>query len=178
MRLNKKAQEEMVGFVLIVVIVAIIAVIFLGISLRNSGGDVGDESEKIGSFIDVVSQTTTKCEIPTAHFQDVGNLISKCSQGKLCDGCDGETCGTTKSACEVLKNTLTEAMKSSYVVSEGSYVKYYNLTLYYELDNELLIEPIIMGPQDNCLGDLLFNERPVYSGGEKIKLSLEVCFNN
>jgi len=35
-----------------------------------------------------------------------------------------------------------------------------------------------MGPQDNCLGDLLFNERPVYSGGEKIKLSLEVCFNN
>ena len=60
MKLNKKAQEEMVGFVLIVVIVAIIVVIFLGISLRNSEGDIGDESEKIGSFINALSQTSYK----------------------------------------------------------------------------------------------------------------------
>jgi len=178
MKLNKKAQEEMVGFVLIVVIVAIIVVIFLGISLRNSEGDIGDESEKIGSFINALSQTTTQCEIPTAQFQDVGALIGKCAQGKICEGCDGETCGATKNSCEVLKNILTEAMKSSYAVSEGSYVKYYNLTLYYEIDNEILIEPIIIGPQGNCIGDLLFNERPIYSSGEKIKLSLKVCFNN
>jgi len=52
---DKKAQEEMVGFVLIVVLVAIIAVIFLGITLRKPSNKIGQESERLSSFLSAVS---------------------------------------------------------------------------------------------------------------------------
>ncbi|GAG23113.1 unnamed protein product, partial [marine sediment metagenome] len=35
-KINKKAQEEMLGFGLIIIIVLVIMMVFLGFSLRNS----------------------------------------------------------------------------------------------------------------------------------------------
>jgi len=169
---RKKGQEEMVGFVLIIVLVAIIGVIFLSISLRTSGSSVGEESDKIGSLIGALAQVTTKCEIPEAHYQDVGDLIDKCNEGKSCSSCDGLECGSG-SACDVLKNTLEGSLKTSYAVGEGSYVRYYNLSIYREIDNSLIIQPIITGNTDGCPGNKLFNGRD-FNG---VKMSLEVCFN-
>ena len=167
---SKKAQEEIVGFVLIIVIVAIIGVIFLSIFLRKNAGEVGDNSQRINSLINSLSQITSKCEIPEAHFQDISDLIRECSKGSICSACEGNTCG--KSSCEVLRKTLEESMKASYVVNDVSYVKYYNLTLYSEFDKSPLIEPIILG-NTGCQGNKLFNEKSF----EDIKMYLEICFN-
>ena len=171
---SKNGQEEMIGFVLIIVIVAIVGVIFLGIMIRTQDSNLGSKSEKINSLIGSLSQITTKCEIPESKLKNVSELIEECTQVRLCSTCNGETCGTTSSSCEVLENTLRSAMAESYVVSGGSYVRYYNLSVYYKFDDALLIEPIISGEAGKCPGTKLFSDR----GFEDIELKLEVCFND
>tara|TARA_Y100000310_G_scaffold76463_1_gene72946 strand:+ start:167 stop:736 length:570 start_codon:yes stop_codon:yes gene_type:complete len=173
----KKAQEEMVGFVLIVVLISIAGVIFLGISLRDSGDEVVDESNQIYSLIGGLSQLTSKCEIPESNFLDVSNLIRECVNGRECSACDGDSCGDTGSACEVLENTLKEAMEASYVVSDRSYARHYNLSVYYEFDSRQVIEPILEGDVGNCFGRKLFNNRQ-FNAEERVILSLEVCFSD
>jgi len=175
--MTRKAQEEMVGFILIVVLVAIAGVVFLGISLRG-GEENRDNSNKIYSLLGGLSQITTACEIPDTNLKSVRELIRECSEGKICDVCEGSTCGSSSSACEVLENTLKEAMVSSYAVTDKSYAKYYNLTLYYAFDNKELIKPILAGPQGNCNGQKLFNNRPFGSEGDRVIMSLEVCFRS
>jgi hypothetical protein len=176
--MDKKAQEEMVGFVLIVVLVAVVAVVFLGITIRNSGSGAGDPSEKIGSLIGSLQQITTQCEIPETRLQDVGDLIRECVNGRICSNCNGETCGETGSACEVLENTLENALESSYVVSRGSFVKYYNLSIYREEDSKSYIKPIISGDTEKCPGSKLFNGKVANYSEEGVMFSLEVCFND
>jgi hypothetical protein len=172
--MNSKAQEEMVGFVLIVVLISIAGVIFLGIALRDSGDEVVDESSQIYSLIGGLSQLTSYCEIPESNLLDVSDLIRECINGKECSACEGSTCGA--SACEVLENTLEEAMGASYVVTDKSYVRYYNLSVYYEFDNRPLIEPILKGAQGDCVGRKLFNNRE-FNDREKVIMALEVCFS-
>ena len=58
---NRSAQEEMVGFVVIVVIVSIALLILLGFLLRGSGKSAV-ESFEIENFIQSVMQYTTDCE--------------------------------------------------------------------------------------------------------------------
>ena len=58
--LPKRAQEEMVGFALIVIIVSVILVIFLGFSLRDQGKE-NVESYEVESFIQSFLQYTSEC---------------------------------------------------------------------------------------------------------------------
>ena len=50
-KMNRKAQEEIVGFVLIVVIVAIIFLVFLGIMIRQPGEVTSKESRDVSQFL-------------------------------------------------------------------------------------------------------------------------------
>ena len=171
---NKKAQEEIVGFVLIVILVAVIAVIFLGISLRNPSS-TSIESQQIASFLSSASQVTTECEIELTVKNNVGQLIVKCFEGDIC--ADEES--NRVSACETLENTLKGIMQASYLVNEESFTRYYNLTIY-DSFNEPIIRPILAGPQGNCPGRILRNNKPFTVIGlsdEQIIMNLEVCFN-
>ncbi|MEM3074476.1 MAG: hypothetical protein QW727_00850 [Candidatus Pacearchaeota archaeon] len=161
---TKKSQEEIVGFVLIVVLIAIIGVIFLGISLRKDSGKV-NESQKIASLITSISHLTTQCQI-NSNFQDVSDLINGCANRRICDD--------SKPTCEVLKTTLDEVMKASYVVTDKSFTTHYNLTINNKFDNTILIEPVISGKVERCLGRKLVNEK---NFGRDLSMRIEVCFN-
>ena len=172
--MNRKAQEEIVGFVLIVILVAVIAVIFLGISLRNPSS-TSIESQQIASFLSSASQVTTECEIPLTVKNNIGQLIVKCFEGDIC--ADEES--NRVSACETLENTLKEIMQASYLVNEESFTRYYNLTIY-DSFNKPIIQPIFAGNEGNCPGRLLRNNRGFTQIGlseEELTMNLEVCFN-
>ncbi len=162
---NKKSQEEMVGFVLIIVLVAVIAVVFLGISLRKPS-QTNAESENILAFISAVSEVTTECQISKNHLS-VGELVSACEKSRPCDG--------GKPACSVLSDTLEEIMSKAYVVEMGSFRTFYNLTLSYIPENRPLIEPIISG---SCKGSKIYNDKlfDLSFSDSKIKMRLEVCY--
>ncbi len=116
--MKKKGQEEMVGFILIIVIVAVILLIFLGFALRNSK-DTEIKSYEVQGFLQSVLQYTSDCE-DALGFLSIQDLIFSCDRGGECS--DG-------SACEVLNSTLKEISEESWNVREGSYIKGYEFKI-------------------------------------------------
>ena len=175
---SKRAQEEMVGFALIVVIVAVIGVIFLGISLSNRGDEkVAQKSYELASFLSSISYYTTDCENPETDFQNLEELIVLCSENGQCS--DGAI------ACEVLSETLKGLLNSAYNVEKGSAVKYYKMWVFYgekaDADKSNYLIKEIWKSQTNetetCPGVKLADYQPIETGAfsEQIKMQAEVC---
>jgi phosphorylcholine metabolism protein LicD len=176
---NKRAQEEMVGFVLIVVIVVIVAVIFLGISLRKPDTTASQKSEELNSFLSSLSYYTTECEIDPTYPRTISDLVGDCKENKICTD--------NRLACEVLESTLKSILNNStYVVSDDSSTIYYKLSVYYGLNEESgkLIEPISKTQKNQqigvCSGAKIYN---IKSFGEEteednIHMKFEVCYIN
>lgn len=116
---SKKAQEEMVGFALIMIVVAVVILIFLAFSLRDSETDIV-ESYEVESFIQSTLQYTTECR-DNLNALTIQNLIFKCENGELCkDGTD---------TCQVLISELEEITEKSWPVGEDRPVKGYLLEI-------------------------------------------------
>lgn len=119
-KLHKKAQEEMVGFALIIIIVAIILLIFLGFSLRSPQKQ-NVESYEAESFIQSLLQYTTECE----------NNVEKLPVQKLVFSCmNKEQCLDGRGSCEVLDDELGKIMAESWRINPNSPVKGYDLEIY------------------------------------------------
>jgi len=115
---NKKAQEEMVGFALIIIIVAVIIIIFLGFSLSKSPKE-NVESYEVDSFIQAFLQYTTDCS-DNIEFLSIQKLIFACSRG--------ESCKDERGACSVLETTLNGIVKESWKI-ENRPIEGYKLTI-------------------------------------------------
>ena len=101
-----KGQEEMVGFALIIILVAIILLIFLGFSL-NKKPEENIKSNEVENFVNAVLSYTTECrDERNLEFLPIRKLIMDCSQGLLCYG--------GKSTCEVLEEDLNRITEKSW----------------------------------------------------------------
>ncbi len=127
---GKSGQEEMVGFVIIVVIVGVILLVLLGFLLRGSNRE-SVESFEIENFIQATLQYTTECS-SQIDFLSVQNLIVACNRKEQC--LDG------KDSCDVLNSTLIDLMKSSWKVGEQSAIKGYSMEIVTEQQGILKIE--------------------------------------
>jgi hypothetical protein len=128
---NKKAQEEMVGFALIIIIVAVILLVFVGFSLRGSVKDTV-ESYEVESFIQVFLQYSTDCRDRTNDFLTIRELILECN--------NLAKCSDERDTCEVLNSTMTEIISESWPVGENRPVKGYSLNISSESRNILVLE--------------------------------------
>jgi len=104
-RTSKKAQEEMVGFVMIVVIVAIVFLIFLGIFIRNRAPTTSNDARDLSQFLDSVMEYTSNCVVSEPNYASVGELISYCYAKDLCSN--------GNSSCNILNDTLDGIMNAS-----------------------------------------------------------------
>ncbi len=177
-KINKKGQEEIVGFVLIIILVMVISVVFLGIMLRKEGENSLAKSEELESFLSSVLHYTSDCEIPSNNYLDIGELVTKCDKRDICEN-------NNKGACEVLEKTLESIIKNSpYNVQGGGRIDYYRLDIVSSSrgDKENLIEPIkdsLGGGFEQCGGQMVYNN--VSISGRDVKdssLRLEVCYNS
>lgn len=165
MKKNRKSQEEMVGFVLIVVIVAILAVIFLGISLRKNREAV--ESGLVENFIQASMSYTTDCLIG-ARNEDIKDLIKSCYENR---GCKDE-----RAACSVLNETLDDLMKKTWKVGEDRPVKSYNLLIYYE-ENEY-IKKLIEISEGNCIkASKIAESQAIAMPPGNLYMKLGICYS-
>ena len=106
--MRKKGQEEMVGFALIVVIIAVILLVFLSFSLRAPEQEA-IESYEIDNFVQSVLYYTLEDNV------DIRDLIRDCKNYD-------ENCGT-------LETELTAILEESWIVEEGSVIRGYNFKL-------------------------------------------------
>jgi len=125
----KRAQEEMVGFALIVVIVAVIMLIFLGFSIK--GGILQKtQSYEVESFLQALLQTTTECE-DYSEYLSVKDLIFDCHRDQTC--LDG------RQSCDVLEETMENLIAESWQIQGDRPVKAYFLNISSNSDALLMI---------------------------------------
>ena len=127
---NKFGQEEIVGFALIIIIVAVILLIFLGFSLRNQQKEIVEDYE-VDSFIQSFLQYTTDCE-DNLEYLSIQKLIFNCY--------DREICLDKRDACDVLNSTLKDIVKESWNVEGDRPVKGYELRIIIDEEEILLLE--------------------------------------
>lgn len=78
-----KAQQEMVGFVLIVVLVVVALMVFLVIAIRQDK-TIQDDTE-VKSILDSIMKYTTECSInKNSNYESVGDLFKSCYDNSKC----------------------------------------------------------------------------------------------
>jgi len=164
---NKKGQEEMVGFVLVVILVAIIFLVFIGIIIRQDSGSIDKDSREIVQFLESFEKYTTSCAVGfEPDFSDMGELVGDCYNGKLC--VSGEN------ACAVLERESKEILEESFSIGHENYYKGYELGSYYEFDEKR--EDIFLSSTGNCTGSFIGAET-LRSGFDGVFItSLKICF--
>jgi len=123
---SKRSQEEVIGFVLIILFVSIIALVFLGLNLRKGG--IKQESVEIENFLSSLMRHTSSCQPSRGSFYDIKDLGKACYESEKC--LDGRT------ACEVLGEEVEKIMEKVWPVGENYPNKKYKLELYYKEDEK------------------------------------------
>lgn len=118
---SKKAQEEMVGFGLIIIIVAVILLFFLSFAIKKQDKEA-IESYELEGFIHSMLQYTTSCEMGQEfNFQALRKVIQSCSQNKECLG--------GKDTCQVMNENILKIMNESWKIGEERPLKGYNIEI-------------------------------------------------
>ena len=158
--INKKAQEEIVGFVAIILVVTVIGLLLLGISLQKTP-DNQVKSTEIGTFLDSAMLYTSDCASGyEPNYLSLKDLMSDCyiENGKQC--VDG------RSVCIVLNQTVKDLLNRSWPVGPDRDKKGYEFKVIYDSNitsNETSIMELAAG---NCSsgsyqqGDSFFSSYP------------------
>jgi hypothetical protein len=155
---SKRAQEEMVGFALIVIIVAVIILVFLSFALRSD--ENSNESYEVNSFVQALLQHTTDCE-DNLDYLRVQRLIFQCAEGKRClDGRD---------SCEALNNTLESLLGQIWKIQERP-EKGYSLTI---IAREEVLIQLEEGEPTNSFG---YGIQTFSWGGNSIDMNFKVYY--
>ena len=115
---NKKAQEEIVGFAIIVIIVSLIILFFLVFSLS---GKSKTESYEAESFLQSLLQHTSSCQI-SSKFLDVQDLITACY--------NAQACGSGEDACSALNETVMPLIEKSWPIGPDFPAKGYKISAF------------------------------------------------
>ena len=157
-RNSKKAQEEMIGFVLIIVLVAVIVLVFLGISLRQKS-EVR-ESKEIGNFLYSSLLTSTDCKPRATEIYDFKDLIKACYNSEIC--IEGDSC-------EILEKTSKELISKGFDLSGKGKYNYYNFTIYNE---NVILNLVQKGNYTSSMASRI----PIYVSGENIYIELKLGY--
>ena len=113
----------MVGFALIIIIVAVIMLIFLSLSLKNPT-QTNVKSGEIDNFILGSLQYTTDCKT-NQLFLNLRALVFEC----YTQAGEDDKCLDGRSYCQVLNTSLSKILENSWSVKTGSKYKGYALNI-------------------------------------------------
>jgi hypothetical protein len=107
--MNKKGQEEMIGFVLIVVIITVAVLIMLLFSLRKPSGV--ESSANVENFLQASSYFTTNCEI-AGQSLSLKKLIVACQSNERCND---------EEACKALNQSFKDLIEANWLEGYNGY---------------------------------------------------------
>jgi hypothetical protein len=177
---NNKAQHEIIGFVLIVLIVSVIGVIFLALTLGNPEPD-RQTSLEVSNLLEASMLHTTSCTVSyIPNYQDIQNLVRDCYNDQTGDS---RSCLDGSDVCTALENEFKQILDDSLVVSEDSPNRGYKVEIYFSPDSEDVSNDLILSFEEgifrNCTS-IVGGGHPTPAGGFKagiIETELLVCKN-
>ena len=160
----KKGQQEIVGFVLIVVLVVVGLMVFLIISLRDAPENEG--SLEVENMLDALMRHTTECAIVyEPDYDDFEALFKSCHEGDRCSNLG-------KDACDYLNESLADVV-GAMVASEAT-VGFYQVD--FLVKDDVVEEGLLrISGGVNCTGSLNGAQRSVVSGSDSLVIRLKVC---
>ena len=162
-RYGIRGQQEMVGFILIVVLVVIGLMVFLILSVRNSPEPVN--SLAVENMLASIMQHTTECAVVfEPQFDSFEDLFKSCYEGDDCSNLG-------LSACEYLNESLRDVM-GALIESEATVESYQVDFFVREVSGQEGILRIVEG---NCTGPSLAAQRSIVSGSESLVVRVKTC---
>ncbi|MFA5061142.1 MAG: hypothetical protein WC494_02415 [Candidatus Pacearchaeota archaeon] len=159
--MNKKAQQEMVGFVLIVVVVVVGLMIYLVISLKSEGGE--RTSVQADNILDSIMKMTTECApVFEPDYDDYEELFGSCYANEVCSNLNN------KKACDYLNESLSDVLEG--IIKSEAEINYYKFELFVK-DGAGLLEI----KQGNCTGSITGAQRQTSKNSQVITTRITIC---
>jgi hypothetical protein len=127
---SKQGQQEIVGFVLIVVLVVVGLMIFLVYSFTSDRSEIRGNDIVLGNLMSSMVRYTTNCTLQ-GEKQNIQDLFEMCYDGDLCDL-------DTRDSCIILESYLSDILDAAYSTESrinGMSVEFYT-------DDMGVIEPV------------------------------------
>ena len=160
---NKKGQQEMVGFVLIVVLVIIGLMVFLIISVRNSPEPA--DSLAVENMLASIMKHTTECAIVfEPQFDNFEDLFKSCYKGDDCTNLG-------ISACDYLNESLRDVVEA--LMDSEATVEAYQLDFFVRDDEGQ--QGLLRIIEGNCTGSSSAAQRSIISGSESLVIRIKTC---
>jgi hypothetical protein len=166
--INKKAQEEITGFVLVVVIVSILFVIVFGIFVRSRGNIEYTNDKEISSFLNAVMQETSDCT-NNDNYLRVSELLKECNDNKNFE------CSGVK-VCDKLKSDFASRIEESWNFNETGLRKGYILNSTYFAKNARSSENVLQISKGTCQKSYTGALTDVVTSSGIVKIDLKICF--
>lgn len=106
--MNNKGQEEITGFVLVIIVVSVVGMLLLTLTLRNDDNTVQLDSFTVRQFLDSSMKVTSDCSIRSnVDYASLDDLIRTCysNPGNVCYN-------SGKQVCEIMNDTLNDVLLS------------------------------------------------------------------
>ncbi len=165
---SKRAQQEMVGFVLIVVIVIVALFVFLIISIGQK--DIMEADEGVQNLADnmlsAIMKTTTECApVYEPDYDTIKDLFKSAFLNKRCNNLGAM-------ADDYLNETIVSILEAAYS-TEATLTAY---ELDYSVKDEVGQELRLRVSGGSCEG-VLYGSHPVIlkSGQESLVITLKIC---
>ena len=163
---NKNAQQEIVGFVLIVVLVVIGLMVFLIISIRDSPEQ--EKSIEVGNMLDSIMKQTTGCAIVyEPDYDDFEDLFKSCYQGDKCSNLDVD-------ACDYLNDSLSEVLGGMFATEAT--ISAYQIDFFVK-DGEAQ-DGLLRIFEGNCTGSVSSAQRSISASPDSLVVQMKVCMGS
>jgi hypothetical protein len=167
--MRKRGQEEAVGFVAIIVIVALVVVFFIGISIRHAGPQaLGSASVK--QFLESSSAFTTSCDLGLrTKYATLEQLMQSCSRNSQATCLNGEL------ACQRYNETVQRLLDSTWKPSQEGIIEGYVFNVSYE--RQTGSEQVVSFMNGSCEGNFMAEEvlsPDTFEGGTFVT-QLRIC---
>lgn len=160
----RKGQQEMIGFVLIVVLVMVAIMIFLVISVRK--GPEERQSIEMANMLSVMMKQTTKCAIVfEPEYDSVEDLIKSCYMDKKCENLN-------RMSCDYLNETLLGIMGD--LKQTDNAIGAYELSVLNENEGSGVARLAYLR-DGNCTGSSVGSQKTIVSDSGNLIVRLRVC---
>ncbi len=167
MKTNKKAQQEIAGFVIIIVIVVIALLVFL--IVKVNGEKEVSTSILSDNIMQAVLQTSSPCQL-NGEYKIIEDLLSDCYENKQC-------VNLKKNSCDVLNSTLKEVLDK--ILSMEANLNAYQINYTFITNNVSSEKLVLFG--GNCTGTVYGSVPFGYIVdtrlGNSVNIDLKICIN-
>ena len=168
MRLSRKAQEEVVGFVAIVFLVAVVFVLLLGFSSKHTTIDT-KTSQDIRFFLESVRVFTTNCSLNELYPLEFKDIITACYATK--------TCTSKVKACDALNGAASTILSKAFPTGKDAPLKGVRWNIVYNEPPSTEENALLKLLQGNCTSlSQRSSEDFFIVGAGQITLRMNLCY--